>query len=168
MLYTALKHPGPAAIRYPRGNGLGIPLDPNYESIPIGQVEILKEGEDLVIIALGSMVSPSMEAAALLEKEEFSVGVINCRFVKPLDKKLVDYARAAGKVLVVEENVRQGGLGGAILELFNDLDVHNVRIKRIGLPDKFIEHGSSSLLREKYGLDTSGILEEARNLCRQG
>jgi 1-deoxy-D-xylulose-5-phosphate synthase len=168
MLYTALKHPGPAAIRYPRGNGLGIPLDPNYESIPIGQVEILKEGEDLVIIALGSMVSPSMEAAALLEKEEFSVGVINCRFVKPLDKKLVDYARAAGKVLVVEENVRQGGLGGAILELFNDLDVHNVRIKRIGLPDKFIEHGSSSLLREKYGLDTSGILEEARNLCRPG
>ncbi|MEE9613069.1 MAG: 1-deoxy-D-xylulose-5-phosphate synthase, partial [Desulfatiglandales bacterium] len=92
MLYTALKQPGPAAIRYPRGNGLGIPLDPNYESIPIGKVEILKEGEDLVIIALGSMVAPSVEAAALLEKEGFSVGVINCRFVKPLDKKLVDYA----------------------------------------------------------------------------
>ncbi len=166
MLYTALKQPGPVAIRYPRGNGLGVPLDTPYENIPIGRAELLKEGKDLVIVALGSMIAPSMEAAALLEKEGFSVGVVNCRFVKPLDKKLVDYAKAAGKILVVEENIRQGGLGSAILELFNDMDVHNVLTKRIGLPDKFIEHGPTSLLREKYGLDQAGILKEARDLCR--
>jgi 1-deoxy-D-xylulose-5-phosphate synthase len=166
MLYTALKQPGPVAIRYPRDNGLGVPLDTPYENIPIGRAELLKEGKDLVIVALGNMIAPSMEAAALLEKEGFSVGVVNCRFVKPLDKKLVDYAKAAGKILVVEENIRQGGLGSAILELFSDMDVHNVLTKRIGLPDKFIEHGSASLLREKYGLDQAGILKEARAFCR--
>jgi len=168
MLYTAIKHSGPVAIRYPRGTASGVPIDKEYKTIPIGESELLREGQDLLIIALGSMVSPSMEAARILEEEGLSVGVVNCRFVKPLDKRLADHAKAAGKVLVVEENIRQGGLGGAILELFNDMDVQNVRLKRIGLPDKFVEHGPLDLLREKYGLDTSGILKEARDLCRQG
>jgi len=167
MLYTALKHPGPAAIRYPRGTALGVPIDPEYKAIPIGESEILREGNDLLIIALGSMVSPAMEAATILEKEDLSVGVVNCRFVKPLDKTLADQARAVGKVLVVEENIRQGGLGSAVLEFFNDMDLKDVRLKRIGLPDKFVEHGPLALLREKYGLDRSGILKEARDLCRQ-
>ena len=161
MLYTALKQPGPVAIRYPRGNGIGVPLDHKYKSIPIGKAELLKEGKDLVIIALGSMVSPSMEAATLLEDEGLSVGVINCRFAKPLDKKLAEYSRAAGKILIVEENIRQGGLGGAILELFNDMGVQDIRIRRMGLPDRFVEHGPVSLLRKKYGLDKSGIFKEA-------
>ena len=161
MLYTALKQPGPVAIRYPRGNGIGVPLDPEYKSIPIGKAELLKEGKDLVIIALGSMVSPSMEAATLLEDEGLSVGVINCRFAKPLDKKLAEYSRVAGKILIVEENIRQGGLGGAILELFNDMGVQDIRIRRMGLPDRFVEHGPVSLLRKKYGLDKSGIFKEA-------
>jgi 1-deoxy-D-xylulose-5-phosphate synthase len=87
--------------------------------------------------------------------------------VKPLDKTLADQARAVGKVLVVEENIRQGGLGSAVLEFFNDMDLKDVRLKRIGLPDKFVEHGPVALLREKYGLDRSGILKEARDLCRQ-
>jgi 1-deoxy-D-xylulose-5-phosphate synthase len=167
MLYTALRQPGPVAIRYPRGNGLGVALDPEYRTIPIGEAELLKEGKDLLIVALGSMVFPSMDAASLLEKEGFSIGVVNCRFVKPLDKRLVDYAKAVGKILIVEENIRHGGLGSAILELFNDMDVLNVRTKRLGLPDKFIEHGDTSFLREKYGLDTTGILKEARDLCGQ-
>ncbi|MDP6180266.1 MAG: 1-deoxy-D-xylulose-5-phosphate synthase, partial [Desulfatiglandales bacterium] len=167
MLYTALMHPGPSSIRYPRGKGLGVPLDSAYESIPIGKAENLKEGRDLLIIALGSMVSSSLAAATILEEEGFSVGVVNCRFVKPLDRSLVDYAKRVGKVLVVEENIRQGGLGGAILELFNDMDVRNVSLKRIGLPDQFVEHGSLSILKEKYGLDKTGILKEARDLCRQ-
>ncbi len=114
------------------------------------------------------MVSPAMEAATVLEKEDLSVGVVNCRFVKPLDKRLADQARAVGKVLVVEENIRQGGLGSAVLEFFNEMDVNDVLIRRVGLPDKFVEHGPLALLREKYGLDTSGILKEARDLCRQG
>ena len=167
MIYTALKQSGPVAIRYPRGAGEGVPLDLEYKGIPIGQAEFLKEGKDLLIISLGSMVSPAVEAANILEGEGVSVGVINCRFVKPLDKKLADHAKAVGKVLVVEENISQGGLGGALLELFSDMDLQNVRIKRIGLPDKFVEHGPLALLRGKYGLDTSGILKEARDLCRQ-
>ena len=164
MIYTALKQPGPVAIRYPRGEGVGVPLDSGYKNIPIGQAESLKEGKDLVIMALGSMVSPSLEAASQLEGEGISAGVVNCRFVKPLGKELVKYARESGRVLVVEENIRQGGLGGAVLEFFNDMDIRGTRIKRIGLPDKFVEHGPMSLLREKYGLDKKGILKEASEL----
>ncbi|MBW2144216.1 MAG: 1-deoxy-D-xylulose-5-phosphate synthase, partial [Deltaproteobacteria bacterium] len=164
MIYTALKHPGPVAIRYPRGTGLGVTLDPEYKTIPMGQAEILQEGNDLMILALGNTVPPSLEAGARLEKEGLSVSVVNCRFVKPLDNRLAEIAASTGRVLVVEENIRQGGLGGAVLELFNDLGIENVRIKRIGLPDKFIEHGPANLLRENYGLDTTGILKAARDL----
>ncbi|MFC1868673.1 1-deoxy-D-xylulose-5-phosphate synthase, partial [Thermodesulfobacteriota bacterium] len=165
MLFTALGHNGPVAIRYPRGTGTGIELDPEYKRLPIGEAEIIREGKDLLIIALGSMVSPSVEAAELLEKEGISVGVVNCRTVKPLDKRLADYSKAVGKVLIVEENIMQGGLGGAILELFNDMGVNDILLKRMGLPDKFVEHGPASLLRGKYGLDKSGIAKEARELC---
>jgi len=165
MLYTALEHNGPVAIRYPRGAGIGVPLDKGYQKLAIGEAEILKEGKDLFIIALGSMVSPSMEAVGLLEEEGLSVGIANCRFVKPLDKRLAKYSSVAGKVLVVEENIREGGLGGAILELFSDIGVRDLIIKRAGLPDKFIEHGPMSLLREKNGLDKLGIAKTARELC---
>ena len=167
MLYTALKHPGPVAIRYPRGKSLGVPIDTKYQKIPIGQSETLREGKDLLILALGNMVYPSMEAAAGLEKEELSVGVVNCRFVKPLDPGLGELSTSIGRVLVVEENIRQGGLGGAVLELFSDLGIVNVHMRRIGLPDKFVEHGASPLLREIYGLDATGILKEARDFCQQ-
>jgi 1-deoxy-D-xylulose-5-phosphate synthase len=114
---------------------------------------------------LGSSVYSSLEAALHLEKEGVSAGVVNCRFVKPIDPKLAELAASTGRVLVVEENIRQGGLGGAILELFNDLGVEGVRVKRIGLPDKFVEHGPPALLRKKYSLDTLGILKEARDFC---
>jgi 1-deoxy-D-xylulose-5-phosphate synthase len=167
MLYTALKHQGPVAIRYPRGKSLGVPMDPNYKIIPIGQAEILREGSDIMIFALGSTVQPSLEAAVHLEEDGFSVGVINCRFVKPIDTKLGEFAVSSGRILVVEENIRQGGLGGAVLELMNDMGLEKIRIRRIGLPDKFVEHGPTTLLRKKYGIDTSGILKEARDLCQQ-
>lgn len=164
MLYTALQHDGPVAIRYPRGRGIGVPMDTEYKTIPIGKPEVLREGNDLQILAIGSMVYPSLNAAAALEKEGLSVGVVNCRFVKPLDKGLVDIVSSSGRVLVVEENIRQGGFGGAILELFNDMGLKNVLVKRIGLPDKFVEHGPQDILREKYGLDSAGIIREARDL----
>lgn len=166
MLYTAVQQPGPVAIRYPRGKGVGVPIDPEYKLIPIGQAEILVRGDDLIILALGSTVYPSLEAASLLEKEGFSVGVINCRFVKPLDMRLGELSAGVGRVLVVEENIRQGGFGGAVLEMFSDLGLEGVHVRRIGLPDKFIEHGAPGLLRHEYALDADGILEEARNLCR--
>ena len=164
MLYTALQHDGPVAIRYPRGRGIGVPMDTEYKTIPIGKPEVLREGNDLQILAIGSMVYPSLNAAATLEKEGLSVGVVNCRFVKPLDKGLVDIVSSSNRVLVVEENIRQGGFGGAILELFNDLGLKNMSVKRIGLPDKFVEHGPQDILREKYGLDSAGIIREARDL----
>jgi 1-deoxy-D-xylulose-5-phosphate synthase len=166
MLFTALHHSGPVAIRYPRGRGLGVPLDPEFKKLPIGEAELLKEGKDLLILALGAMVAPSLEAAAVLEREGFSVGVVNCRFVKPLDPKLVSYARNSGKVLIVEENIREGGMSSAILELFGDLDARDVIVTRIGLPDKFVEHGPVEVLRAKYGLDAAGITERARGLLK--
>jgi 1-deoxy-D-xylulose-5-phosphate synthase len=166
MLFTAIEHEGPVAIRYPRGKAVGVALEQNYRKIPIGKAEVLREGKDLVILALGSTVHASMEAASILEKEGYQVVVVNCRFAKPLDERLAEIAAGCGKLLLAEENTRQGGLGGAVLELFNDLGVANVQVKRIGLPDKFIEHGPLPLLREKYGLDTLGILKEARDLCR--
>ena len=166
MLYTALKQPGPVAIRYPRGPGLGVPLDPEYKEIPIGESEVLRQGKDLLIIALGTMVAPAMEAAVQLEGEGISAGVVNCRFVKPLDRRLVDYSIAVGKVLVVEENIKEGGLGSALLELYSEMNIQNIHLRRLGLPDKFVEHGSLPLIREKYGLDKTGILREAKALCK--
>ena len=126
MLYTALQHEGPIAIRYPRGNGVGVPLDSEYKLIPIGEAEIVREGKDLAIFALGSMVYPSLDAALMLEKEGVQAGVVNCRFAKPLDRKLLEIASACGRVLVVEENTRQGGFGSAILEFFNDEGLDDV------------------------------------------
>ena len=167
MLYTAIKQPGPVAIRYPRGQGIGVPIDKACNKIPIGKSEILRKGEDLLILALGNTVYPSLEAATHLEKDGLSVGVVNCRFVKPIDPMLGELSASVGRVLVVEENIREGGFGGAILELLNDLGIADVHVKRIGLPDTFIEHGASRLLREKYGLDTAGILKEARNFCQE-
>lgn len=168
MLFTALKHSGPVAIRYPRGRGLGVSLDREYRVIPIGESEVLKEGKDLTLIALGSMVQPSLEAAAEMEKEGLSATVINCRFVKPLDRKLADYARRNGKVLVVEENIQQGGLGSAVLELFSDVGLREVTVKRLGLPDSFVEHGPVDMLKEILGLDKAGIIKAARALLTVG
>jgi len=113
-------------------------------------------------MAIGNMVYPSMDAAKQLQAEGFSVGVVNCRFAKPLDPKLGDLGAASRRVLVVEENIRQGGFGAAVMELFNDLALDDVRIRRLGLPDKFIEHGGPDFLRKKYGLDAAGIVKEAK------
>jgi len=168
MIFTALNHTGPVAIRYPRGRGLGVPLDPDYKIIPIGESELLKEGKDLTLIALGSMVSPCLEAAAEMEKEGLSATVVNCRFVKPLDKRLADYSKKTGKVLVVEENIQQGGLGSAVLELFSDMGIREVTVKRLGLPDSFVEHGPVEVLREKLGLDKAGIMKAAKSLLTVG
>jgi len=167
MLFTALLCKGPVAIRYPRGRGIGVPFDEECQEIPIGEAEILKKGKDMLILALGSMVYPSLEASALLEQEGVSAGVVNCRFVKPLDKRIGIWARETGSVLVIEENIRQGGLGGAVLELLNDLQIEGVRLRRVGLPDKFVEQGSVAILKGKYGLDAHGILKEAGNLLQE-
>jgi len=168
MLFTAINHPGPVAIRYPRGKGMGVPLESEYKKIPIGESELLKEGHDLMIIAIGSMVPVSIKAAEILEEDGLSAGVLNCRFASPLDEKIAGYAKTVGRLLVVEENIRQGGLGGAILEFLNDRGLQNISIKRIGLPDRFVEQGPVSVLHEECGLDSLNIVREARSFCREG
>jgi 1-deoxy-D-xylulose-5-phosphate synthase len=166
MLYTAVQHTGPVAVRYPRGSGFGVSLDTEYRILPIGEMEILREGKDLTILALGSMVYPALEAGTRLAEEGVSCSVVNCRFAKPLDMRFADLARTTGRLLVVEENVRHGGLGGAVLEALNDLGLDALKVVRMGLPDAFVTHGPLSLLREKYGLDAAGILKEARDLLK--
>ena len=165
MLFTALTLHGPVAIRYPKGKGVGVPLDKDYKKIPIGKVEELTDGKDLLILAIGSRVHPCFEAALELEKEGKSIKVVNCRFIKPLDQCIPQMASAIGKVLIVEENALQGGFGSAIIESVTDRGLSNVEIKRLGIPDKFIEHGPQDLLREQYKIDRKRIIAEARKLC---
>jgi 1-deoxy-D-xylulose-5-phosphate synthase len=166
MLYTSLYAHGPIAIRYPRGRGVGVSIDTEYRKIPIGQAEVLTDGTDCLILAIGNRVHPSLEAAMELEKQGHSVSVVNCRFVKPLDPILSDMAAKTGRVLIVEENTLQGGFGSAVLENFADQGLSNILIKRLGIPDIFVEHGPQDLLREQYGIDTKKIMEEAGKLCR--
>ncbi|MFO7782997.1 MAG: 1-deoxy-D-xylulose-5-phosphate synthase [Thermodesulfobacteriota bacterium] len=167
MLFTALKQPGPVAIRYPRGAGTGTPLDAAFQEIPVGKAETLREGNDLTILALGSMVAPSLAAAGILEEKGCRAGVINARFVKPLDPELGEYVLKTGRVLVVEENSRSGGLGGAVLEYLNDTGIlDRVRVRRMGLPDRFVEQGPINVLRSLCGLDVESIVKEAEHFFR--
>ncbi len=159
MLYTAVRHQGPVAVRYPRGAGVGVSLDWELKELPIGQGELLREGTDVLFLAIGNMVYPALKAAHLLEKEGLSAAVVNARFVKPLDRELIlNQARRIKKVVTVEENVLQGGFGAAVLELLAQEGL-NIPVKMIGLPDKFIEHGAPDLLREKYGLTPEKIAQ---------
>ncbi len=159
MLYTAVRHQGPVAVRYPRGAGVGVSLDWELKELPIGQGELLREGTDVLFLAIGNMVYPALKAAHLLEKEGLSAAVVNARFVKPLDRELIlNQARRIKKVVTVEENALQGGFGAAVLELLAQEGL-NIPVKMIGLPDKFIEHGAPDLLREKYGLTPEKIAQ---------
>ena len=167
MLYTAVEHPGPIAIRYPRGQGEGVDFSPTLHRLPIGKAEVVREGEDLLILAIGASVYPSLKAAAELEKQGYQTTVVNARFVKPLDESLIlNLAARRGRVLTVEENVLHGGFGSAVVELLMDRGLL-VPVKRLGIPDIFLEHGSPSILREKYGLDAKGIAQGALELLEQ-
>ncbi len=164
MLYTALYLEGPVAVRYPRGSGEGVTLEKEFREIPLGKAEILREGGDLLILAIGNMVYPALRAAEGLAEEGLSATVVNARFVKPLDEELIcDLARDIGRVLTVEENTLWGGFGSAVAECLLDHGL-KVSLKRIGLPDRFIEHGAPAVLREKYGLTAEAIQEAARGL----
>jgi 1-deoxy-D-xylulose-5-phosphate synthase len=166
MLFACLASDGSVAIRYPRGKGIGVPIDGEFKTISTGEAEILAEGKDLLILAIGSRVHPSLEAAYKLKKEGYSVSVVNCRFVKPMDPRLPEMASHIGNVLIVEENALKGGFGSAVLEFFCDHQVSPVRIVRLGIQDSFVEHGPQKLLREKCGIDTKEIVEGARKLLK--
>ena len=157
MLYSALRYSGPVAIRYPRSSGEGVNLDWDFKEIPFGKAELLKDGKDITVIAIGNTVYQALKVAEELEKEDISLAVINARFVKPLDENLIlDFAKKTGKIITVEENTLIGGFGSAVCEFLADKNV-SVKIKRIGLPDKFIEHGDLKTLKKNYGLTSEYI-----------
>ncbi len=154
---TALTYDGPFAYRYPRGNGLGVPLDGALEPVPVGKGELLRKGDDGVIFAVGVSVAEALAAAEELAAQGLSLAVVDPRFLKPLDRELLlAEASRTGLVVTVEENVLQGGFGSAVLELLADEGV-TPRLLRIGLPDRFVEQGSQEELRALYGLDAAGI-----------
>jgi 1-deoxy-D-xylulose-5-phosphate synthase len=168
MLYTAVEHPGPIALRYPRGRGVGVAFSSTLSKIPMGKGEVLREGEDLLILALGASVYPALDAAQKLAEQGFSATVVNARFVKPLDENLIlSLAAKCGRVLTVEENVLAGGFGSAVLELLADRGLNGLSVQRLGIPDTFVEHGAPDILRQKYGLDAAGILKGALSLLNQ-
>ena len=156
MIKTALDYDeGPIAFRYPRGRGLGVKLYEKPEPIPIGTWEVLIEGEHVLILAVGSMVQPSLEATELLK--EINPTVVNARFIKPMDEELLKKLVKSHKIIVtVEENTLMGGFGSAILETLNRWRIKR-DVLRLGIPDRFIEHGSRNLLLEKIGLSKEGI-----------
>jgi 1-deoxy-D-xylulose-5-phosphate synthase len=165
MLKTAIYSDRPIALRYPRGAGYGVTLDRDLEPMEIGKGELLVEGGDITILAVGSTVYPSLEAAGILGRDGIAATVINARFVKPLDSDLILHAASStGCLLTVEENALHGGFGTAVLELLSSAGVTGVRVKRLGIPDRFIEHGSQSQLRADIGLDAAGIVTAARDL----
>lgn len=167
MLATALDIQGPSALRYPRGNGLGVPLDQNPAPIPVGKGEVVREGVTGVLLAVGTMVHPSLEAAERLAGEGISMAVINARFVKPLDRGLIkEYALRTRVVITVEENVVQGGFGAAVLEFLEEEGIEGVRVRRLGFPDRYIEQGEQSELRSMNGLDAEGIARSVREFLR--
>ena len=168
MVNTAVHCPGPIAFRYPRGKGMGVEIGSMLHSLSIGKGELLREGDDVLIVAIGSTVVPSLRAADVLEEMGIHSAVINARFLKPLDGDLIsDWAVRTGRVLTVEENVLQGGFGSAVLELLQEKGLLDVRVKRLGIPDLFVEHGPQSLLRAKYGIDEDGIVNGARGMVEE-
>lgn len=162
MLITALKHQGPIALRYPRGRGTGVKLSDDFETIPIGKGKILAEGDDISIIGIGRTVNDALAARAILSKKGIFATVVDARFVKPIDQDLiVSLAKKTPRIITVEENVRQGGFGSAVLECLNEVGLSAVNLKRMGIPDTFVEHGAQDLLRSKYGIDARSIADKA-------
>ena len=166
MLATAIAHDGPISLRYPRGRGAGVDRDDALKIIPIGQGEILHQGDDLLIIAVGSTVNEAICAAALLKQNHgVEASVVNARFIKPLDQALIiPLARNIRRILTIEENIVQGGFGSSVLELLSEHEVNDAIVKRLGIHDHFVEHGPQDLLRGKYQVDASAVLNTALSM----
>lgn len=165
MLKTAVECGGPASIRYPRGGGVGVPLDERPERLEIGKAEVVREGADVAIVAIGSTVYPALEAAEKLAGEQIETTVVNSRFVKPLDRDLLcEVAFSCKRIVTVEEHVLMGGFGSAVLELFEEARVSGVTVKRVGIGDAFVEHGSQAELRGQQGIDAQGIAQAVRGV----
>lgn len=161
MVYTAIQYDdGPIAMRFPRGNGLGVPMDKQLKKIPIGTWEVLREGTDVAILTFGPTIPMALQAAERLANDGISVQVVNARFIKPLDEHMLHVLLQKNMpLLTIEEAVLQGGFGSAVLEFAHDHGYHGAVIDRMGIPDRFIEHGGVSQLLEEIGLTTEHVME---------
>ena len=172
MLKTALAYEdGPIALRYPRGTGIGVKMASEPIPLPIGKAEICREGDDLLIVAIGNRVYPALEAAQTLAETGIDSTVLNARFIKPLDTtSIIEFAQQIGRVITVEDGVLMGGFGSAILEALASEGVTDVRVARLGVPDRFIEHGDVETLYDRYGYDTQAIIQAgvALAVCSAG
>ncbi len=164
MLNTAINYDGPVAVRYPRGKGIGVKMDEKFENLEVGKAQILKRGKKLVIFAIGTVANEALGAANELKKD---VCVVNARFAKPLDEKLIiDLAKKIKNIITIEENSLEGGFGSSILELLEKKNI-KANVKRIGIPDKFIEQGDLQILRKKYGLTKENIIKTANKMLKR-
>jgi len=167
MMLTALEHDGPSAIRYPRGTGPGVTPKEKPVALEIGRAEVLQDGSDVAIFALGAMVAEAQKLAKLLAAEGQSVAVINARFAKPVDAACIArYGRRCGLLMTMEDHVLAGGFGSAVLETLNAQEI-DVPVVRVGWPDEFIEHGKVEDLRAKYGLTAEAALVRVRPMLRR-
>lgn len=167
MLYTALECNVPFAIRYPRGNGIGVMLNWELNAMEIGKAHVMKDGKDAAIFCIGECAYVAIQAAKMLEDDDIDLAVINMRFVKPLDVEIVlKYARKCERLFTFEENALMGGFGSAVLECVADANLA-AKITRIGLPDAFITHGSQKQLRRMLGLDMEGIVQRIVNVIKK-
>jgi 1-deoxy-D-xylulose-5-phosphate synthase len=162
MLFTAISHRGPSVVRYPRGSGENVELADQLQRFEIGRGEVLREGSDILLLPIGNRVYPALRAAIGLEKLGIDAAVLNPRFIKPLDKELIcDWAAVTGRVVTVEDNVRQGGFGSAVLELFSRCGLSNIKTSLLAHPDRFLEHGPQKTLWRNSSINSVSITEAA-------
>jgi len=168
MLKTAVDHPGPISLRYPRGEGWGVEMDAQMKSLEIGKAELLRDGKDVVIAAIGHTVMPALKAAEDLTSLGIEAAVVNARFVKPLDKTLFrDLLARVPRLITVEDHVVAGGFGSAVIELLADEGLSGVEVKRLGVPDRFIPHGTQDELKKLCGFDKDAIAQAVLQMARR-
>ncbi len=168
MLQTALNFDGPVSVRYPRGSGVGVDISEPLAELPIGRAEVLREGRDVCLWAIGSMVQSALEAAALLADQGIEAGVVNMRFAKPLDEALLlEHARRYKKIVTLEEGIAAGGVGSAVLETLNKSALlQTCRVLTLGIPDEFVPHGNKKLLLRDIQLDVPAIVRQTAALVK--
>jgi 1-deoxy-D-xylulose-5-phosphate synthase len=165
MLYSAIAHDGPVALRYPRGQGLGVPVDDKLKKLPWGKAELRRSGKDIALVGVGVGVAVCDAAARELAERGVEAAVVNARFIKPLDEELIcDLAKTCGRLLTVEENEAAGGFGSAVLEALSRRRAYGVKTRCIAVQDTFVEHGTQAQLRHEYGLDSEAVLKAAMEL----
>jgi 1-deoxy-D-xylulose-5-phosphate synthase len=169
MLKTAIEHPGPISLRYPRGEGWGIPMDAQLRALEIGKGELLRDGCDVLIAAIGQTVVPAMRAAQDLALLGIDAAVVNARFLKPLDRELLrPLVSRIANLISVEDHAVAGGFGSALLEFLADEGISDIRVKRLGVPDRFIPHGTQEELRKVCGFDKDAITQATLQMVRRG